>query len=195
MVYESVQLTGSPSGPAVVPGDRYAKLIWLWSISALVGSLFSTALAEAHDTWVSRKQFQDPASGAWCCDEHDCSPLDNRDPMAAGSFIGVPTAKGRRDGPSFLGQFSATGCDRAQGPSGSQIRDLRNPARSAPKGPDRPPLNQSLHRRFPSSSTLQSDAHGERPYLSLRPLSKQKAPPGAGGGGASGARPSPSPPS
>ena len=29
----------------------------------------------AHDNWISRHRFVDPRSGAWCCDEHDCSAL------------------------------------------------------------------------------------------------------------------------
>jgi hypothetical protein len=39
---------------------------------SLLGSM---PLASAHDSWISRHQFRDPASNAWCCDEHDCGAL------------------------------------------------------------------------------------------------------------------------
>ena len=31
----------------------------------------------AHDSWISRHQYSDPASRDWCCDERDCFPLDD----------------------------------------------------------------------------------------------------------------------
>ena len=36
-----------------------------------------TGPAAAHDHWMSRQQFRDPVSGDWCCNEHDCQPLDS----------------------------------------------------------------------------------------------------------------------
>ena len=49
--------------------------------SRLLGVMFSAILvcptaASGHDSWISRHKFRDPYSGAWCCNEHDCSPLD-----------------------------------------------------------------------------------------------------------------------
>jgi len=36
-------------------------------------------IAFAHDSWISRHQFMDPKTGALCCDERDCSALDESD--------------------------------------------------------------------------------------------------------------------
>lgn len=45
-----------------------------------VQALFQfTQPARAHDSWISRQRFHDPNSGAWCCDEHDCSALEEID--------------------------------------------------------------------------------------------------------------------
>jgi len=41
----------------------------------------SVSLALAHDSWISRDQYRSPSSGSWCCDEHDCSPIDDRQIM------------------------------------------------------------------------------------------------------------------
>jgi hypothetical protein len=30
-----------------------------------------------HESWISRQQFYDPSSGARCCNEHDCSALED----------------------------------------------------------------------------------------------------------------------
>ena len=49
--------------------------------SRLVRVLFSVVLvlptiASAHDSWISRQKLRDPNSGEWCCNENDCSALD-----------------------------------------------------------------------------------------------------------------------
>ena len=44
-----------------------------------------TPLVVAHDSWISREQFRDPESGAFCCDEHDCGSLTNDDVQYTGS--------------------------------------------------------------------------------------------------------------
>lgn len=31
--------------------------------------------AHAHDHWINREHLTDPASGEWCCNEHDCNPV------------------------------------------------------------------------------------------------------------------------
>ena len=42
----------------------------------------------AHEHWISRQQFRDPVSGAWCCNEHDCKVLDLRQIReTAGGFL------------------------------------------------------------------------------------------------------------
>lgn len=44
--------------------------------------------ADAHDSWISSHRFRDPASNAWCCNEHDCSALDDgRVRQLAGDFM------------------------------------------------------------------------------------------------------------
>lgn len=53
------------------------KVIPLVSLSVVLALLATSQLVQAHDSWISRHQFYDPGSGAWCCDEHDCSALDN----------------------------------------------------------------------------------------------------------------------
>ena len=49
--------------------------------SRLARVLFSAilacpTLASAHDSWISRYKLHDPNSGEWCCNENDCSALD-----------------------------------------------------------------------------------------------------------------------
>jgi hypothetical protein len=42
-------------------------------------SVLGPSVGWAHDNWISRQRFHDPASRSWCCDEHDCFPLDDRE--------------------------------------------------------------------------------------------------------------------
>ena len=44
----------------------------------------------AHDHWISRYNFHDPSSGAICCDEHDCSVLNENEvrEIPAGFLVG-----------------------------------------------------------------------------------------------------------
>ena len=55
---------------------RHPPIITIFTLLALF--LFSEVVM-AHDTWISRHQFVDPSSGAWCCDENDCSTLEEID--------------------------------------------------------------------------------------------------------------------
>jgi hypothetical protein len=45
------------------------------TLSIALALFVSTQVAFAHDDWISRHQFSDPMSHAWCCDEQDCFPL------------------------------------------------------------------------------------------------------------------------
>jgi hypothetical protein len=69
--------------PCVVwmsPSDRKISATLRWALPRMTGLLalfVSSPFVSAHDSWVSRYQFYDPDSGAWCCDEHDCSILDD----------------------------------------------------------------------------------------------------------------------
>jgi hypothetical protein len=58
--------------PTIGPG-KAIPIVTIFTALALF--LFSQAVI-AHDSWISRHQFYDPNSGAWCCDEHDCAALD-----------------------------------------------------------------------------------------------------------------------
>ena len=41
-----------------------------------------------HESWISRQQFYDPSSGARCCNEHDCSALEDEEVREiSGSFL------------------------------------------------------------------------------------------------------------
>jgi hypothetical protein len=63
----------SPSNRAIS-----AKLGFLFvTMSGVLALFISSPFVLAHDSWISRNQFYDPISGAWCCDEHDCSTLDD----------------------------------------------------------------------------------------------------------------------
>lgn len=52
-----------------------ASAIAVGTFSIALVLFVSTGTAIAHDDWISRNQFYDPMSRAWCCDEHDCFPL------------------------------------------------------------------------------------------------------------------------
>ncbi len=39
-------------------------------------ALLVTVPALAHDSWISRSRLFDPLSRQWCCNEHDCAPVD-----------------------------------------------------------------------------------------------------------------------
>jgi hypothetical protein len=55
---------------------HYSTLLWT------VVTLAPIALTQpsiAHDHWISRYNFHDPNSGAMCCDEHDCSVLNENE--------------------------------------------------------------------------------------------------------------------
>jgi hypothetical protein len=56
------------------------RRIITWSVALTL--LASSPGVFAHDNWISRQQFYDPNSRAWCCDEHDCVPLDDEDVRA-----------------------------------------------------------------------------------------------------------------
>jgi hypothetical protein len=61
-------------------------------LALLVWLTVSAQFALAHDTWISRKQYRNPWSGAWCCDDHDCSPIDDREIVRTGhGFLVVGT--------------------------------------------------------------------------------------------------------
>lgn len=53
-------------------------------ISVALAILGSPHVVFAHDNWISRQRFHDPSSRSWCCDEHDCLPLDNEAVEASG---------------------------------------------------------------------------------------------------------------
>jgi hypothetical protein len=60
----------------------------LLSLSSLVAVLAVPYVALAHDSWINRHQFLDPKTGALCCDEHDCSALEEREVRATdGGFV------------------------------------------------------------------------------------------------------------
>ena len=67
-------------------------------------------LAHAHESWISSHRFRDPASNAWCCNEMDCSALDEQRVRAvAGDFIvdNKYRVAGRRVLPSYDGHYWA----------------------------------------------------------------------------------------
>ena len=62
--------------PLLCDALRAVLLSWL---SAGLVLLAAPRIAVAHDSWISRHQFQDPNTGALCCDEHDCAALEEED--------------------------------------------------------------------------------------------------------------------
>lgn len=49
------------------------------SIAAISAILVLVPMSDsvvAHSNWISRNKYLDPISGAWCCDENDCSVLE-----------------------------------------------------------------------------------------------------------------------
>jgi hypothetical protein len=131
MQYEVTPAIGSASALNLCAGavmffrNCEGQPMWLWAILVMSPILMLATSAHAHDTWISRKQFQDPTSGAWCCDEHDCAPLDDRDVQRNGSgFIieGQHFVSGERLLPSgderYWACFNSEGTgphDRARG--------------------------------------------------------------------------------
>ena len=62
------------------------SILNIWPVGAAMAAAaiatrlaFITPVAIAHENWISRSQYVDPISGAWCCDEHDCSALEEMD--------------------------------------------------------------------------------------------------------------------
>jgi len=79
----SVKLSRIRMGNRGKLANCLALLLWL---------TVSAQFALAHDSWISRKQYRNPWSGAWCCDDHDCSPIDDRDIQRIGhGFLVVGT--------------------------------------------------------------------------------------------------------
>jgi hypothetical protein len=79
-------------------------------LPALVLAATVPAAAVAHDSWMSREEFRDPASHEWCCDEHDCTVLDEADVrMTRKGFIvfGKYTVSQQRVLPSSDGHYWA----------------------------------------------------------------------------------------
>jgi len=70
-------------------GKRGKLAKWL---ALFFGLTVCAQVALAHDNWISRKQYRNPSSGAWCCDDHDCSPINDRDIQRTGhGFLIVGT--------------------------------------------------------------------------------------------------------
>ena len=68
--------------------SKAVRAICLSSLSSLAALFAATHVAFAHDSWISRHQFLDPKTGAQCCDEHDCSALEEREVKATeGGFL------------------------------------------------------------------------------------------------------------
>lgn len=65
--------------PDIVP--RVLRAFPLWASLTVA---MPSSLVLAHDSWISRDQYRDPASNAWCCDEHDCSAIDKSEVKVAG---------------------------------------------------------------------------------------------------------------
>ena len=58
------------------------------TMSGVLALFISSPFVLAHDSWISRHEFYDPVSGAWCCDKHDCSALDDIEVrQVGGGFI------------------------------------------------------------------------------------------------------------
>jgi hypothetical protein len=86
-VTATVEETCSKDGEAFMPcavwmspNNRSIRATLRWVPPRVIGVLalfISSPFVLAHDSWISRHQFYDPTSGAWCCDEHDCSTLDD----------------------------------------------------------------------------------------------------------------------
>jgi hypothetical protein len=86
-VIAAVEETCSKDGEALMPCAVWVSSInrsisanLRWAPQRVIGLLalfISSPFVLAHDSWISRHQFYDPSSGAWCCDEHDCSVLDD----------------------------------------------------------------------------------------------------------------------
>ena len=67
-----------------MPTERALAL----GISLALSVLASSGEAFAHDNWISRQRFKDPASRSWCCDENDCFPIGDEQVKATrGGFL------------------------------------------------------------------------------------------------------------
>ena len=107
----------------LLTGDRPAglgkKVLPSWPVFVVLAVLFSTEVVLAHGSWISRNQFYDPSSGAWCCDEHDCSALDEQTvrPIGDGFMIdGRYFIARQRVLPSSDGQYWACFNTGGKGP-------------------------------------------------------------------------------
>lgn len=54
------------------------------TLSVVLALFVSARGVFAHDSWISRHQYSDPESRDWCCDEHDCFPLDDDEVRVTG---------------------------------------------------------------------------------------------------------------
>jgi hypothetical protein len=77
---------------------------------SVVLSLLVASSASAHDSWISKRRYLDPASREWCCDENDCQKLEqSRVTLVEGGYLvdGNLFVENHRVLPSSDGEFWA----------------------------------------------------------------------------------------
>ena len=109
--------------PSAMMKQLYSKISLLprhHIVLCVVLTLFVSAPSVlAHDSWISRHQYSDPESRDWCCDEHDCFPLDDADVRAINEGFelnGKYFVARQRVLPSGDGQYSACFNTGGKGP-------------------------------------------------------------------------------
>ena len=114
---EQIQITSSTTRSAATRTP--VRVIPFVTMPLVLAFFVSTQAALAHDNWISRHHFYDPVSGAWCCDEHDCSALEDIEvrEMGEGFMVGGQYFVARQHVlPSSDGQYWACFNSEGRGP-------------------------------------------------------------------------------
>lgn len=100
--------------PSLVP-----RVLRTVPLCASLTVILPSSVVLAHDSWISRYRYRDPATNAWCCDEHDCSAIDRSEVKVAGpGFLvrGIYWVERQRILPSGDGNYWACFNSEGTGP-------------------------------------------------------------------------------